>query len=196
MTDLFVKKTPTGENAKWDDTSYCQFLDDGFHIRDLYERGRYSCMADNLTFSNLDLSVNVKMNHAAYVTFYLRGQAAPHGSITAYYVRVNASGMYSVQYNTANALGHTAPGVPWTFPDSRSLKPNEGNWNTVRIKLQGSNISLWFNGKSAFADKVPLLPSIKGIIGFGASTNADVSDQKPPLDVVFRDLTIYDLSKQ
>lgn len=197
-SDNFIDSNPLIEKARqkaqWKIASYCAFLADGFHIIDLYEKSHHACMANNLPITNPDFSVDEKINHGSYVTFFLRSKAPPNHFITGYYILINIDGKYSIQAHLDDAPEHNKQIVPWTFPPSKSLHPGVGVWNTVRIKLQDSIISLWFNstGKSQpdFIGTLPL-PTINGIIGFGATA----TNHKSPLDAVFKNLAIYDLGK-
>lgn len=182
------------QNARWLNNANCRFYLDGFHVTTSDAHGEHACVAYGLSFSDVDITVEMKINKGAFVTLYFRSKVATlHNHIIGYYFRVNDRGEYSLQYNAVDKPTLDEKEIPWTIPDSKSPNFSSSDWNTIRIRIKGSNFSFWLNnGTMPGFSGTGLNITKAGIIGFGATT----INNKPPLDVVFRNLTVLDLGNQ
>ncbi|MDR1330857.1 MAG: DUF1080 domain-containing protein [Tannerella sp.] len=117
------------------------YVKDGLLVCESGPDRKYGYLATREYYDDFDLSVEFKQEADGNSGVFIRSFIEEDVKINGWQVEVAPKG-----YDTGGIYESYGRGWIVQIPDEKEDILKEGEWNTLRIKVQGSNITTWLNG--------------------------------------------------
>jgi hypothetical protein len=179
---LLHPNDPQTVAAGWDQSDNCVFKSDGYH--DNTTGSSQGCKETGITYHNAAISVDMRIVSGQSGGVFFRMSNSLFGTYSGYLFEVDATGRYRIL-----SSGNYSLGTPTTLQDWTGTKAlNTGSaTNLLQILVRGKSLSF-------YANNIFLMQLSDNGYASGQAAFLARSDGSTPADVVYTNLSIYQLS--
>jgi hypothetical protein len=118
------------------------YVKDGLLVCESGPDKQYGYLATREYYDNFDLTVEFKQEVDGNSGVFFRSFIEPDVIVNGWQVEVAPKG-----YNTGGIYESHGRGWLAQIPDEKEEILKEGDWNTMRIRVEGDNVKTWLNGE-------------------------------------------------
>lgn len=164
--NLFNGKDLTGWEAYGDEK---WFVEDGLLVCENGPKKGYGYLATRDYYDDFEMTADFKQESNGNSGIFIRSFVEPVAKVNGWQVEVAPKGC-----DTGGIYESYGRGWLIQIPDEKENILKEGDWNTMRIKVQGDNVTTWLNGQEMVNIKDEMIGKGQGRIALQIHDGGDI----------------------